>query len=431
MVVQAHALRQFVVAESQLPSFLRRRATFGKFAESLGILPTGTGHGALEAGLAGLTGGQQQPLIAATGVPASLPQMLVMLEIQSQIQSQALTQAQVVAAQAVYEFVDWYSAEAVREFAQRAAQVSDAFALSIARQTNAYLTSMVDWTLDLKTKPHEAHEIVHPSAEAETGDKLRQGETTHAGVYGRIADVYRWQQHRHDQHALALATDPHPQPTTLQTPLDAAVQRAQDIAATDVQLAARNQAQKTLHTAQQRGQIIGYRRVIHPELDRGGVCGLCIAASTRIYRTDHLMPLHGDCHCTALPVTSNADPGGYINAQDLGQLYGQAGGTDRAALEHTKFSIVEHGENGPTLIPEGAPFRGPRTVRKATGPRPSRADSQARKQRQLTMLRDGLQRSLDRVNHELVPADPGTWADYRQTLADRVHSLDDQLRGAA
>ena len=37
--------------------------------------------------------------------------------------------------------------------------------------------------------------------------------------------------------------------------------------------------------------IRAYRRVIHPELSKGGTCGLCIAASDRIYFVDDLLAL--------------------------------------------------------------------------------------------------------------------------------------------
>jgi hypothetical protein len=32
------------------------------------------------------------------------------------------------------------------------------------------------------------------------------------------------------------------------------------------------------------GLIVGYRRVLHAELSHEGSCGLCVAASTAVYR---------------------------------------------------------------------------------------------------------------------------------------------------
>lgn len=42
-------------------------------------------------------------------------------------------------------------------------------------------------------------------------------------------------------------------------------------------------------------RIIGFRRIIHPEFSTGGVCGLCVAASDRIYHRETLRPIHLRC----------------------------------------------------------------------------------------------------------------------------------------
>lgn len=99
-------------------------------------------------------------------------------------------------------------------------------------------------------------------------------------------------------------------------------------------------------------KIIGYRRVIHPELSRGGTCGMCIAASDRIYRVAQLLPIHAHCKCTIAAVTEEYDPADDLNAVDLGQLYKQAGGTSVAHLKRTRYQVDEHGELGPVLVPE-------------------------------------------------------------------------------
>lgn len=433
-VRKAHLARQAAVYAAGLPTFLRRNPTFGKLAANIGAIPQGFGYGGLEAALAIASGQQQQQqsLVAMAGVPSNLTELVALLEIQSQLQQQSVTQAQVITVQAVYQFQSWYDSELIQNWAQQLAPKVDALAHAIASQTDAYIASMVNWANDLKTKPGEFHNrYMRTEGTVETGDKLREGNTTHAGVYGRIADVYRWQQHRHDQHAIKIATDPNPAPPALQSPLDAALARAHDIASTDIQLAVRKQAMHSLRGAERRGLIIGYRRVLHPEFDRTGVCGLCVAASTKIYKTSHLMPLHQDCHCTPFPVVEGHDPGALINDHDLTQLYDLAGGTDRAGLERTHFSIVQHGENGPWLIPTGAAHRTPGMVKKATAPRPRSADSEARKRRQLTTLRDSLARSLQRVDDQLKPDAPDKWTEYRETLADRIASLDRQLKGGS
>lgn len=78
-------------------------------------------------------------------------------------------------------------------------------------------------------------------------------------------------------------------------------------------------------------QVIGYRRVVHPELSKGGSCGLCLVASTRMYSRPDLKPVHDRCHCEVLPVTREHDPGDSLNRIDLGDLYDAAGDRNRAA----------------------------------------------------------------------------------------------------
>ncbi|BDY33167.1 hypothetical protein hbim_07142 [Mycolicibacterium mageritense] len=98
--------------------------------------------------------------------------------------------------------------------------------------------------------------------------------------------------------------------------------------------------------------IVGMRRIIHPELSRTGTCGLCIAASDRLYTVRELLPMHANCKCTSAPVTEEFDPADELNAVDLRQLYRDAGGTSRAHLKRTRYKEDEHGELGPTLVPQ-------------------------------------------------------------------------------
>ncbi|OBK14082.1 hypothetical protein [Mycobacterium asiaticum] len=99
-------------------------------------------------------------------------------------------------------------------------------------------------------------------------------------------------------------------------------------------------------------RIVGYRRVIHPELSRGGTCGMCIAASDRIYKVGELMPIHNRCHCTVSAVTDEHDPADDLNSVDLAQLYRDSGGTSAAHLKRTRYKVDKHGEMGPVLVPE-------------------------------------------------------------------------------
>ena len=97
--------------------------------------------------------------------------------------------------------------------------------------------------------------------------------------------------------------------------------------------------------------VVGMRRIIHPELSRTGTCGLCIAASDRLYTVRELLPIHANCKCTSAPVTEEFDPADELNAVDLRQLYRDAGGTSAAHLKRTRYKEDVHGELGPVVIP--------------------------------------------------------------------------------
>ncbi|MDR1265925.1 MAG: hypothetical protein LBK42_10310 [Propionibacteriaceae bacterium] len=94
-------------------------------------------------------------------------------------------------------------------------------------------------------------------------------------------------------------------------------------------------------------KVIGWRRIIHPELSLGGTCGLCVVAADRIYKVRDLMPLHDRCNCLPAPVTARSDPGLRLNQTDLDRLYDAAGGTDAARLKRVRVT-----ENGVIHEPE-------------------------------------------------------------------------------
>ncbi len=124
--------------------------------------------------------------------------------------------------------------------------------------------------------------------------------------------------------------------------VDGNVMLAQRLAESEVINAAANLSGST---------VVGMRRIIHPELSRTGTCGLCIAASDRLYTVRELLPMHANCKCTSAAVTEEFDPADALNAVDLRQLYRDSGGTSRAHLKRTRYKVDEHGELGPTLIP--------------------------------------------------------------------------------
>lgn len=137
-----------------------------------------------------------------------------------------------------------------------------------------------------------------------------------------------------------------------------AVLRAELLSDMDLQLAERETLQQTLTVVEQRlGVTTGYRRIIHPELSRGGVCGLCLAAADRVYQVEDLMAVHDRCKCTTLPIVDGEDPGLVLSAADIAAVYKAAGSTGAGDLARVRFKIVEHGELGPILRMEGQNVR--------------------------------------------------------------------------
>lgn len=124
----------------------------------------------------------------------------------------------------------------------------------------------------------------------------------------------------------------------------------------DLQLAAREAARQTLEPVD---EVIGYRRVLRPELSESGPCGLCSVASDRLYSKGELLPLHERCKCLTLPMTEGQDPGRSVNRSDLARIYAAAGGTEAARLKRVRVVVHEHGELGPVLRKAGDKFRGP------------------------------------------------------------------------
>ena len=100
-------------------------------------------------------------------------------------------------------------------------------------------------------------------------------------------------------------------------------------------------------------RVIGWRRVIRPELSRHGSCGLCVVAATQWYTRGDLQAIHHLCKCATLPVTKSADPGLRWNAEDLrrnlDEIYGAGGGTAGKKLKRIRVAVREHGELGPML----------------------------------------------------------------------------------
>lgn len=232
------------------------------------------------------------------------------------------------AQQQVRHFTDWYSTAAITALTLRIALLVEAAQRQTAAVTDSYLARVLTLLLGRPVQPAGPVDV--------TG--LRQG-ITHPGVYGRLADQYRFEIS---------------QGQTPETVLEHVTNRAATMARTDIDLAFRAQTHDVLI---REPSITGYRRVIHPELSRGGSCGLCVAASDRIYFKDELLPMHDNCHCTVLPILGGQDPGSRLNAADLKAIYAAAGATAAAALKRTRYVVQDHGELGPVLRPVEDAFR--------------------------------------------------------------------------
>lgn len=319
-----------------------------------------------------------------------------------------------LAAGSARTFNRWYDPARITDWATRLASLIEAVQRALAMGTDAYLARLSSQVTGKRVRPAGRVDV----------SSLRAG-VSHAGAYGRAADVYRWQQHQFDTYTRNFLTVPDPLPPDLITPLEAAVNRVEAVADMDAQLAVRAQSQRSLTDQAERGVITGYRRVIHPELSKGGSCGLCVAASDRIYGATEPLPIHDRCECTTVPVYDHADPGSVLNAADLDRLYREAGGTAGAELKRTRYRVDEHGELGPVLSAAGTPFRGPRQVKRDTSTiRPAKSPEwkAADLQRVLTGQRAALPKAQD-----LAGTDPARWGKYLADLETRVRDLEKQL----
>lgn len=171
-------------------------------------------------------------------------------------------------------------------------------------------------------------------------DYPREGVTPEK-VWERPAEAYRYARSRGKSDAEAR---------------EAAEKKIERLARDEVNLARRDQAARTYQKAE---RVTGYRRVIHPELSESGVCGLCVAAATRVYGKADLLPIHPGCVCTVAPITATSDPGAWMNDLDLRALYKAAGSTGQQDLSNVRVREFVDGEMGPMLtsygkeIPEG------------------------------------------------------------------------------
>lgn len=230
-------------------------------------------------------------------------------------------------------FDKWYDGDLVASQAARSATLTEGATASVRQQTESYFRFVYSQFDDLQFPTEEEIDRLN--------DDILDRMVNPLDEWNRPAEQYRYARSQG-------ATDGEA--------IDIALKRADELADMDVGLAMRNTTNRIFKATP---KITGYRRVIHPELaESKQSCGLCIAASTRVYKKDELLPLHDHCHCTVLPIVGDEDPGQTFNEADLKLLYEQTkGDTSAQALSRVRYKVNDHGELGPYLVEQGAKNR--------------------------------------------------------------------------
>lgn len=259
-----------------------------------------------------------------------------------------------------WRLINPYDDAEVDSFAQEAGRITSVTQQAAARATAAAQTTMLrslGVPVTVVPKVPEDVRSATPAGDVERRAPARveyapsdpteglvertvpQGQSDTRRVYTRGAVTYRFRRSEGATHEQAQT---------------AAEQRIESILEGNLQLARRlveHQALEQARAVDLDRTIIGYRRIIHPEMSVGGVCGLCIAAADRTYKSSTLKAIHANCWCTVMPVFTDFDPGFKLNRKDLDSLYITAGGTAGKRLKRTRYLVEEHGELGPMLVP--------------------------------------------------------------------------------
>lgn len=224
-------------------------------------------------------------------------------------------------------FKGWDNKALVSGHAARSASLVDASLAQTRRVTASYTQTVLT---DMGAAPEVMPKV---------NEFYPRSDTNIVDVYTRPAEVYLYaiSQGKTDAEALKMA-----------------LARVKSLAAMDTAAAERDATADILAAAP---KVIGFRRVIHPELSKSGTCGLCIVAATRFYTSDELMPLHNDCKCKPMPITKEDDPGLKLNEFDLKEIYNAAGSNTMEDLKRIRVAVKENGELGPILVRDKDNFR--------------------------------------------------------------------------
>lgn len=237
-------------------------------------------------------------------------------------------------------------------------------------------------------------------------DLYPRSDTSMLDVYARPAEQYLWaiSQGKTDAEAMKIA-----------------LKRVEVLAAADLAAAERDELQMIWNLTP---DIVGHRRIIHPELSASGTCGLCIVAATRFYSTDELLPLHNNCKCTSLPVVAGNDPGLRLNEADLKEIYAAAGSTAAEDLKNTRVTVKENGELGPILVREGAKFRDVTEVNKTGSGKTYTPYERPTKENQRATWEATIDRATETIANLKVQRDAGVAATGKGYAAAIKHHSD-------
>ena len=218
---------------------------------------------------------------------------------------------------------DWTDHDEITRAATVAGQSVRSSSQASAGATDAFLTRVMREMVGGSPRLAGVIDVSQP---------LRSGVRGYDSIYGRVADTVRYQMSK------GLALD---------DAVTIGLQRADAMTRTDLALARREQSRRWMQS--QPETVVGYRRVVHPELSKSGTCGLCIAAADRRHSRGDLLPLHARCKCTVMPITGEHDPGGALNNADFAEAYALASSTSKRDLAEVRVRVVNHGELGPVL----------------------------------------------------------------------------------
>lgn len=224
-------------------------------------------------------------------------------------------------------FKDWDDPLLVAGNAARSATLVDVQLARTRRLARSYATAIFR---DNNAMPRSLGKQV---------DLYPRSGTTMTSVYSRVARVY------------LRAIEKEKSPADAQKEAD---RRLEQMLRDDIAAAERDELNAMWNLS---SEVIGWRRIIHPELSESGTCGLCVVAATRFYTRDDLKALHGGCKCDELPIFKSSDPGLQLNEDDLKTIYAAAGSTAAEDLRDTRITFQDHGELGPILVREGDHFR--------------------------------------------------------------------------